>query len=149
MRSDTTFATTPTTTTMDTRDTLLAKLGSTSLENLREILAAVCLRQADKDDNHDNNSTNQDANNITVCLPDQEPQDLKIPKEPPHVGIFAQAYATKTRTLTSTQTSTPSIPAMCTNTCVQRYLHRTAAMFCGMHRETMPSIAVLHGIAVH
>ena len=96
MRSNNTFTTTPITTTMDMRDTLLAKLNSTSLDNLHKILAAVCLCQANKDDNHDNNSTNQDADNDTVCLPDQEPQDPKVPKEPTHVGIFAQAYHSST-----------------------------------------------------
>ena len=66
MRSDTAFATMPTTTTMDMRNTLLTEFSGTSLDDLCKILAAICLCQANEDDNRDNNSTSQNANDNTV-----------------------------------------------------------------------------------
>ena len=98
MCSNNTFATTPTATTMDTRDTLLAKLGSTSLDNLHKILVAIRLRHATTEDNNKDDPSNHEANQAMASPPEHDtPQDQPTaPKNPDHTGIFAQAYVRNT-----------------------------------------------------
>ena len=138
---------------MDTRDTLLVELSGTSLDNLCKILAAVRLRQADKYDNHDNNSTSQNADNDTVYPPDQEPHNPKAPKEV-HVGIFAQAYATNTLAFAHADLYA-NFDAVDPSD-MHQYMRMVSNIditqwpcFVVCTGETMPSIAVLHRLAVH
>ena len=108
MRSDHTFATMPTATTMDTRDKLLAELGGTSLDNLRKILDAIRLRRVTAEDNNEENSSNHKANQATASLSDNDTHQEQpvAPKEPDHTGTFAIAYANITQARTHTELHT-------------------------------------------
>ena len=155
MRSNNTFATTLTTMTMDRRDTLFAKLGNTSQDDLRKILAAIRLHHTTTEEDHKDNSSDHEANQATVSLPNHDPQDQpKVPKQPTHAGIFAQAYASNTlankhaKLYADSDTVDPDD--------VHQYLRALSNIdiaqrpcFVVCTGGTVPSIAVLHDIAAH
>ena len=68
MRSDAIFASLPTIGTMETRKILITQLGSTSLEDLQEILSAICLQEAAAD-----NANNTDNTDNHVESPKDDP----------------------------------------------------------------------------
>ena len=83
---------------MDARKSLLAQLDGTSLDNLQEILDAICLQEAATTATADNDEDEQD--NEEVNAPQDDPkaqQDVTHNAvNQHHLGIFAQAYAQRT-----------------------------------------------------
>ena len=93
MRSDATFATPRMPTQMPSRDNLLAQLKGHSLEELKEVLAAVCIREA-ASDNDDNSAAvaGQSHNNLDNNVSQDRTAYTSLPPAL-HLGVFAQAYA--------------------------------------------------------
>ena len=141
---------------MDTKDTLLSELGSTSLDNLHKILAAIRLRQATMEDDNKDDSSDHKADQATAPLPDNNThQDQPVaPKEPDHAGIFAIVYANNT--LVHAHADLYAEFDVVDPGNIHQYMHELNKInvaqrpcFIVCTGGTAPSLTVLHGIAVH